>query len=191
MPDLFHNKYRITSARLKNWDYSRPGAYFITICAAGRERFFGRVERGKMILSEIGEIADSRWRDIPCHFPSVHLDEFGMMPDHLHGIVIIDPNNSVFIVETPESGVSTEKIHIAPQITTKPATNPNWKSVSLGVVINQYKRICTIHIRKRGYSFKWQSRFHDHIIRTEDELNRIRKYIRFNPVHWHDDGHFD
>jgi len=188
MPDLFRNRYRIDSVRLKNWDYSTPGAYFITICTKNRERVFGRVKRGEMILSEIGKIADSHWREIPNHFPSVHLDEFQMMPDHLHGIVIIEPNNSVFVVETPESGVSTTTI---PRITTKTVTNRNWNPGSLGVIVNQYKRICTIQIRKHGYVFEWQSRFHDHIIRNDAELNRIRKYIRYNPVHWHNDGHFD
>jgi REP element-mobilizing transposase RayT len=190
-PNLFRNKYRIDSARLKNWDYSTPGAYFITICAEGREYVFGRVECGRMILSEIGEIAHSRWREIPRHFPSVHLDEFGMMPNHLHGIVIIDKTNTVF-VETPKLDVSTN-IHTNPQIptrpTTEPAAKPNWKSGSLGVIINQYKRICTIHIRKHGYVFEWQSRFHDHVIRNEDDLDRIRNYIRYNPFHWNEDRH--
>jgi REP element-mobilizing transposase RayT len=113
------------------------------------------VENGKMILSELGIIAEKFWREIPDHFPNIKLDEFIIMPDHIHGILII---NRDYSVQASKLDAST-----------------------IGIIINQFKRICTITIKTRGFDFAWQSRFHDHIIRTNSELNRIRKYIRENP----------
>lgn len=85
---LYKNKYRIESSRLKKWDYSAPGHYFITICTKDRKCLFGNVTRGKMILSEMGKIAEQYWREIPDHFNHVKLDEFVVMPNHIHGIII-------------------------------------------------------------------------------------------------------
>ena len=82
---LYKNKYRIESARLKNWDYSTEGCYFITICAQGRNHYFGTISNGIMALSEIGKIAEQFWGEIPDHFPFVHLDEWVIMPNHVHG----------------------------------------------------------------------------------------------------------
>ena len=86
---LFMNKYRIGSKRLKGFDYSSPGKYFITICIKNKITYFGKIENEEMILSELGEIAEKFWLEIPDHFPSIELDEFIIMPDHMHGIIII------------------------------------------------------------------------------------------------------
>ena len=88
--DKFQNKYRISSARLQSWDYGWNAAYFITICTANRECYFGNIVDAKMELTEIGEIAKKYWQEIPWHFPFVKLDEFIIMPNHTHGIIIID-----------------------------------------------------------------------------------------------------
>src|SRR5262245_38528195 len=90
MPDKFLNKYRIPSARLSNWDYSSNGAYFLTICTANRRKYFGEIINGEMQFSKIGEIANECWRQIPDHFPYFYLDEFVIMPNHIHGIVLIE-----------------------------------------------------------------------------------------------------
>jgi len=87
--DKFKNKYRIPSARLKNWDYRNDGAYFITICTKDRTPFFGNVVDGKMQLSEIGKLAHQYWKEIPEHCPFVKLDAFVIMPNHMHGILMI------------------------------------------------------------------------------------------------------
>ena len=89
MSEKFLNKYRIESARLKNWDYSSPGYYFITICTKNREFYFGDVKNNKMILSPMGKIAYDYWLKIPEHFPHVASDEFIVMPNHVHGILKI------------------------------------------------------------------------------------------------------
>ncbi len=178
-PEKFKNMYRTESRRLKGWDYTSEGAYFITICTKDREHYFGYVVDGKIILSEMGQMAQKHWLEIPDHFPSVILDEFVVMPNHVHGILFLSPvkNN----VETPKLGVSTEKIN--------PNHNPQWKPGCLGSIINQYKRICTLNIKtqKLNPDFTWQPRFYDHIIRNEKSLNRIRQYIIDNPKNWEND----
>ena len=95
--DKFRNKYRIASARAQWWDYGNNAAYFITICTAHRENYFGKITNGKMILSEIGEIASKCWAETPQHFPFVDLDMYIVMPNHLHGIVIINKNKNMRI----------------------------------------------------------------------------------------------
>ena len=124
MPDKFQNKYRISSARLQHWDYGSDALYFVTICTQNREHYFGEIDDGKMQLSETGKIAYRFWFEIPNHFPFVELGEFVVMPNHIHGIIIIDKNGANdnpggdvigdngnvaigAIVETPNLGVST------------------------------------------------------------------------------------
>jgi putative transposase len=84
--DKFQHKYRISSARLQNWDYGWNASWFVTICTENRECFFGDVDDGDMVFSEIGEIAEKCWLEIPEHFPFVKLDVHVVMPNHVHGI---------------------------------------------------------------------------------------------------------
>jgi len=93
MPDKFQNKYRISSARLKNWDYGSNAIYFVTICTQNREHYFGEIVDGQMNLSDTGKMANRFWYEIPNHFPFVQLGEFVVMPNHVHGIIIIDKMN--------------------------------------------------------------------------------------------------
>jgi len=86
---LFKNKYRIESARLPGYDYSQYGAYFVTIVTHNRENFFGEIVNGKMLLNEIGKIVLHCWNDLPNHYENIILDEFVIMPNHVHGIIII------------------------------------------------------------------------------------------------------
>src|SRR5664280_555297 len=104
MCSLFRNKYRIESTRYRGYDYSSPGKYFITICTKNRKPYFGEVENGKMGLSELGIIAKKFWKEIPGHFPNIKLDEFIIMPDHIHGILIINQDS---LVKAPKLGAST------------------------------------------------------------------------------------
>jgi len=86
----FQQKYRIPSIRLKHWDYSSSGWYFITICTYQKTCYFGEIINGKMELSEIGKIAEKYWLEIPKHFSNIRLDEFVIMPNHIHGIIVIE-----------------------------------------------------------------------------------------------------
>lgn len=95
---LFNNKYRIDSTRLKNWDYGSNGTYFITICTKNRRRFFGEIANNKMVLNDIGCLAHNFWAAIPKHFPFVELGNFQIMPNHTHGILII--NKADFVDDT-------------------------------------------------------------------------------------------
>jgi len=107
MQNKFQNKYRIPSARLQTWDYANNGAYFITICTQNREHFFGNIKNGIMQLSEIGKLAAQFWYEIPNHFPMVELGNFVVMPNHVHGILIINKTNDEPFVETRHCLVST------------------------------------------------------------------------------------
>jgi len=171
MAEKFQNKYRIPSARLQNWDYGWNASYFVTICTQNRECFFGNIINGEMKLSEIGKMAEKYWMEIPVHFRFVQLGAFIVMPNHIHGIIIINKteNDGNGNVETPDSGVSTTR---------------KWKPATLGVMINQFKRMVTIQSRKINSDFAWQSRFHDHIIRYEKSCQNIQTYIQNNPSKW-------
>ncbi len=188
--DKFKNKYRIPSARLQNWDYSSKGAYFITICTQNRAHLFGEIIGCEMQLNEIGQLAEKFWMEIPAHFPFVELGNFVVMPNHFHGILII--NESIPPpVETPNLGVSTPPTTTAttppPTIKKNGGKNEKWKPNSIGSIINQFKRIVTINARKIHADFAWQSRFHDHVIRDNASFQRIQTYIANNPLNWNKD----
>ncbi|HZJ36009.1 MAG TPA: hypothetical protein VFD29_05235 [Gillisia sp.] len=210
MAEKYQNKYRIASARLQTWDYSWNAAYFVTICTQNKECFFGNIVDGNMHLSETGKIAHKFWMEIPNHFPFVKLGEFIVMPNHMHGIIIIDklvdgrhvngtPNLGVPTAPTPNLGVSTmpgipklggaaENIQYfgnpKPPISKSGGKNEQWKPGTLGVIINQYKRICTINARKIHSEFGWQPRFYDIIIRDDRAFHAISNYIINNPEKW-------
>jgi len=184
----FANKYRIASARHPRWDYGWNAAYFVTINTKNRACYFGDVVDDKMQLSDIGLLVHRFWNEIPHHFSYVQLGAFVVMPNHMHGIIIINkPDDGRDVgdgqpgdgrdVETPKLGVSTQT----------GAASQKWKPGSLGVIINQYKRVVTIRARKIDTVFAWQPRFHDHIIRDENEYQRITNYIINNPLNWKDD----
>lgn len=189
MSQKFRNTYRIPSARLPNWDYGANAAYFITICTGGKEYYFGEIREGVMQLNEIGNIAQKYWDEIPQHFDFVELGAFVVMPNHVHGIVIINKTH----VETTDSGVSkhmqnnmnqTPKLGVSTVTNKQGGKNDGWKSGTIGVIVNQYKRKCTIESRKIHADFAWQSRFHDHIIRTNNSYQKIENYIQNNPAQW-------
>ena len=192
MSDKFKNRYRISSARLSNWDYSSNGAYFITICTAYRKHYLGNMIDTKMQLSPIGEFASQCWIEIPTHFPHFYLDEFVVMPNHLHGIVMIEKpyidNNSLpSIVETRHA--------LSLQITERKEgeekpRHPRYRNQgknTISAMVGSFKSAVTKLANENKLRFGWQTRFHDHIIRNADEFIRIRDYIINNPGNWKDD----
>lgn len=174
---LFKNKYRIESARLKGWDYRAPGYYFVTIVTKGRVPYFGKVQGDDVRLSAIGEIAAQCWAENPQHHAGIELDEWIIMPNHVHGIVVAD-------VETLHYNVSTSTSD-----TPMGAISP--KTGSLSVAVRSFKSAVTKLAHNAGHEFGWQERFWDRIIRDEKELNRIRNYIRANPSKWENDRNDD
>jgi len=186
MTDKFKNTYRISSARATWWDYNADAAYFATICTKDHISYFGDVIDGVMALSEIGNITQQCWEQIPIHFPFVILDEFVVMPNHVHGIIIIHPPP----VETLQCNASTgggynaSTTHINNINQKMSAISP--KSGSLSTIIRSYKSACSKHIRIQfpDFNFAWQSRYHDRVIRNEREYHGIVNYIMNNPKNW-------
>jgi len=177
--NLYQNKFRIESSRLKDWDYSTPWWYYVTICTKDMKCWFGKVESGKMVLNDLGKVVEEEWVKTKDIRDNVDLDYHIIMPNHFHGISIIkDVETSrrdvSMVIETDQRPVSTQ-------------LKPN----SLGSIIGQFKSVCTKRIHKIGYDqFKWQPRFYDHIIRNENDLYRIRIYIQNNPLKWELDEYY-
>ncbi len=186
MSEKFKNKYRIPSARLQTWDYGSNGMYFITICTQNREHYFGDLIGGKIELSEIGILASKYWYEIPEHFPFVNLDEFVVMPNHVHGIIIIDKP-----INENNTGAQSAN-NIEPELVGGIAGNKNpmfHKNISR--IIRWYKGRCSFEMRKIHACFTWQSRFHDHIIRSSESYEKIRNYIANNFQKWEEDKFYN
>lgn len=175
--DKFQNKYRIQSARLKNWDYGWNGSYFLTVCTQNRECFFGVVIQGEMKLSEIGKIAEKYLLEIPERYEYAILDEFTVMPNHIHAIVTIKKTNDVFCRDAINR-VSTENQTNMGGITGN--KNPMLHD-NISRIMNWYTGRVTFESRKINKNYGWQARFHDHVIHDNAEYLRIKDYIRNNP----------
>ena len=170
---LYKGKYRVETTRLRNWDYADAGWYFVTICTRDLGPFFGDVVEGETCLSPVGEIAHQYWAGIPDHFPNAGVDEWVIMPNHMHGIVVIEIRCRDVACNVSTTNTTPTLSRISPQ--------PG----SLATIIRSYKSAVTRRAREEGYSeFGWQSRFYDHIIRDEKSLHAIRRYIRDNPLKW-------
>lgn len=173
---------------MADYDYSSEGFYFITICCKDRENYFGKISAGKIILSDIGKKASEFWLEIPLHFNHVKLDAFVVMPNHIHGIIILKyPDTGTRHGVSPQSPdvMTTGSCHGMTQYRRK--TNQFSKPIegSVSVIINQYKATLKRWCNGNGYgSFQWQSRFWDNILTNFDDIERIREYIRLNPLKW-------
>jgi putative transposase len=201
MTELYKGKYRAGSTRAQWWDYSNNTAYFITICTSNRICNFGKIIDRNMQLSKIGEIANKFWFEIPKHFSFVILDEFVIMPNHIHGILIIDKtfNNQNEIVnttsvdtrhclvsETGQCPVSTD-IVIYNKILPGQYRFQNQEKQSLSSIIASYKSVVSKNVHRIKPDFKWQSRFYDNIIKNEKSYKNIKNYILNNPLNWKND----
>ncbi|MEZ4877158.1 MAG: transposase [Flavobacterium sp.] len=201
MRDKFQNKYRIASARLHNWDYSSNGAYFITICTQNKEHYFGTINDGKMVLSEIGKLVEQFWIEIPNQFPFIELGNFVIMPNHVHGIIIINKLHTNSQVETrfiaSNNSNTTDETRLIASLQEQPIKNGGFAGdknpmfhENISKIIRWYKGRCSFEIRKIHADFGWQSRFHDHIIRNANSFENIQNYIQENPERWENDKFF-
>jgi putative transposase len=170
--DKFLNKYRIASTRLQTWDYGSQASYFITICTKNRKNYFGEIitaaetqNVASLQPTAIGLIAHNNWKEIPLHFPFVELDEFVVMPNHIHGILFFNP----------------------PWLHDWTTNKFGPQSQNLASVIRGYKASVKTFSTMNQIEFAWQSRFHDRIIRSSKELSNTRQYIINNPANWHRD----
>jgi len=181
-----YRKWEHKSLRLERYDYSSEGSYFVTGVTRNRECVLGEVRENLTVLSAIGEVVLRCWLELPSVFPNVSLDEFQIMPDHFHGIVVLWKNRGNLInqiaTDSDEIPTGIDADSFGPQTNWPLMKNP--KPV-LGKVLRHFKAKATktIHDDHDPF-FGWQGRFHDRIIRDEAELDRIRQYIRDNPLHW-------
>ncbi|OGC80948.1 MAG: hypothetical protein A2W07_04205 [candidate division Zixibacteria bacterium RBG_16_43_9] len=157
IPDT--EKHHRRSIRLNEYDYSTPGAYFITICSHKGKSIFGKILDGKISLSKFGRIVKSVWLDLPKHYPNIQLDVFVIMPNYVHGIIFI----------------------VGAGLKPAPTKYP------LSEIIRGFKTFSSRRInetRNMSGTPVWQRNYYEHVVRNEDELNCIREYILYNPLQW-------
>jgi REP element-mobilizing transposase RayT len=162
------------SIRLPGYDYSQAGAYFVTVVAQNRLCLFGDIENGTMRLNEAGQMVEGVWDAIPAHYPGVDVDAFVLMPNHVHGVIVLGDG---LLERGP-----------APAVAPPP-------TLSVGDVMHRFKTMTTKRyadgVRQRGWTpfpgRLWQRNYYEHIIRDESALQRIREYIAENPARWDED----
>jgi REP-associated tyrosine transposase len=185
-PDKYQETYRIASARFAGWDYSSNAAYFITICTQNKIHAFGEVIDGEVSLTPLGQAAWDCWNAIPEHFPFAVLGEFVAMPNHVHGIVVIDkPRLAKANVETQNFA----SLRLRQRCRSVNQFGP--QSQNLASIVRGFKIGVTKYAREHQIPFAWQPRYHDHIIRNAAEHAHIRKYIIENPQKWSVDCFYD
>jgi REP element-mobilizing transposase RayT len=175
---IVSEKHHRRSIRLPGYDYGQQGMYFVTICTENRELLFGEIVGGEMRLSERARIVDGCWQAIPAHFRHVELDEFQIMPNHIHGILAIAQRS-----ENEPSVVGAQ--HAAPL--QRNMISPNIHPGSLAAIIRSFKSAVTSRVnllRQTPGAPLWQRNYHEHAIRNENDLHRIREYIQTNPLRW-------
>ncbi|KFJ42053.1 transposase [Francisella philomiragia] len=168
--------------RLENFDYSQNGYYYVTICTKDRISYFGEITSdGEMILNNCGSLVFKALKNVPQFYNDVFLDEFIVMPNHIHAIVIIQNKINVGTEQC-----SVQSNNLAKETMTAQCAVTTKKS-NLSQIIKSYKNVCTKQIRNNlGLSnFQWQRSFYDHIVRDEQSLLKIREYVQNNPVKWH------
>jgi putative transposase len=206
-PEIHHRR----TIRLKGHDYSSTGMYFVTTCVKGHECMFGCIRDNVIHLSDAGRVAETVWTGLPDRFPMVTLDEFVVMPNHFHGIVVIAESagdkgamdmgamNGGAMNCAPTDDIPFDHVgarFIAPRIDTPRINAPGFNTPrfpvpatpTLGEIIRVFKAVSARLIRKHHVpEFAWQRNYYERIIRDERELNNIREYIVNNPTRWEDD----
>ncbi len=207
-PDIHHRR----SIRLRNYDYTQAGAYFVTICVQHRECLFGEITvpcvgadpRIRPVISpaihltDAGRMVQTIWDEIPDHYPGIEIDAFTVMPNHIHGIVVLTNPGGVGVDPRVHPDSRIRPVHppsrqINPGQAQGPApTGP----LSLPDVVQRYKSLTTNQyiqgVKRNGWppfpGKLWQPNYWEHIIRNETELQRIREYIHNNPARWQEDA---
>ncbi len=172
-------KHHRRSIRLENYDYSNEGAYFVTICMEEKDLYLGRIVKDEIELNRFGESVDKCWNDLPQHYPHVELDEFVIMPNHVHGIIALKEEDNV------GAGLRPARIKRAGL---RPAPTPApTKHHGLSEIVRAFKSFSSRHInkiRQTPGTRVWQRDYFERVVRDEEELYNIRQYIIDNPINW-------
>lgn len=182
-PQIHHRR----SIRLKGYNYSQAGAYFITICCQDKECRFGIIENGEMILNEFGMIAYDEWIKLSERFSNFELDVFQIMPNHMHGIIVLNVGATARAGASPAPTISGDLVITNSPIATVVDTH------TVGDIVGAYKslvangclRICKMKNKTMGKI--WQRNYYEHIIKDEQSYQTISNYIINNPSKWNDD----
>jgi REP element-mobilizing transposase RayT len=187
MPSRYNpDKHHRRSIRLKGYDYTAAGAYFITICTHQRECLFGIIEDSEMRLNQLGQIVQFHWLNLPRHHSHVQLDEFIVMPNHFHGIIWLGGMDC-------KGGFSKESSISPQELNAKPAPtriSTNAKRHGVPEIVRGFKTFSARRInqiRKRTGIPVWQRNYYEHIIRDDRALHNIRQYIQNNLLSWRQD----
>ncbi len=200
--DKFQNKYRIPSARAVWHDYN-GGEYFITICTKNREHYFGEIDKGEMVLNSLGQKLNELIGEIKIHNPYCEIPVFQIMPNHVHLIVCIDSCRDAVCGDAfRDAAFRDAACHVStgmdanndPNAACHVFTGENAKMRGiaercglLSTAIGGLKSALTRYANTNKTEFCWQTRFHDHIIRNQEEMNKIATYIENNPITWEND----
>ena len=153
-PDKHHRR----SIRLKGYDYAQAGAYFITVCSDQRARIFGEIVEGQFKSSDVGLVVKRIWENLPNHYAHLTLDAFVVMPNHIHGLLMLSENPS------------------------------DTKRQDIPMIVGTFKSYSTREVRLIEPGLQvWHRNYYDHVVRDEDELDGIRNYILSNPLLWEQD----
>ncbi len=182
-------KHHRQSIRLRNYDYTSSGVYFVTICTQQPQDTLSIIQENTTQPTEIGQIVQNTWNDLPNRY-NIQTDEFIIMPDHIHGIIIINPPNPN-TVTPPNNTQNVGALLAAPNVTDErqgaASSTPTPKHASLAEIVRGFKSISAIAINKSlgrsGVPF-WQRNYYEHIVQDDLELQRVREYILWNPARW-------
>ena len=186
------------SIRLRGYDYAQAGAYFITICTHNRTHLFGTIAAGTVLTNAAGNAAADCWLQIPVHFPNVELDQWVVMPNHIHGILVITtPIEGAFVAEAHTAATAQAQANAAAHLTSpakeKPQSphrpRPSGTAGTIGSIVRGFKiGVTNWHRRQSIAAPIWQRNYWEHIVRDESQMQRIQNYIINNPAQWDSDS---
>lgn len=199
--NLFQNRFLIPSARA-NWHGYNGGEYFVTICTQNREHYFGEIVKNnndepKMALTPIGKFAEEQLHNVTQHYPYAEIPLWVVMPNHIHAIVLIGDANcrDVACNVSETNAMQINNLDVARNVSTavddfgknEYMAQKSPKTGTLAVVMRGIKSAVTKFANENNIPFAWQTRFYDHIVRNQNEMNNIAEYIEQNPAKWESD----
>ncbi len=183
------NIHRRRSIRLAGHDYTEPGEYFVTIVTQERASLFGDIAGYEMQTNDAGRMIQETWEEIPAYYPRIDIDEFVVMPNHVHGIIVIEAEDGE---RAPRGSALPHTLGGGKEVNSSEVSRDSPIKLSLGDVVERFKSLATTRyaagVRERGWprftGKLWQRNYHEHIVRNEYSLRLIRAYIEGNPAMW-------